>query len=103
LLSVILVLGTQALGATPDEEAKLDREFGILNRAWKINVVRLRTREQLRKRAQVKTGLQSYDQQVERAQQARTTAAERITVPVHSPESAEEAEPEPLSPYPILK
>jgi hypothetical protein len=66
--ALMLLAGAAAAAPTADEEA-VDRQIGILGRPWKINRVTLRTRDYMRLRAQVKTGLPSYDQQVERAQQ----------------------------------
>jgi hypothetical protein len=64
--------------ATVDEEI-LDREAGILDRPWKINLVRLATRDYLRYKVQVRTGLLPYDQLVEGSRQMLQILFDRVT------------------------
>jgi len=87
------------LAAPVKEEEAIDSRLGLLNRPWRVNVVRLRTRDYLRLRAQVKTGRQSYDQQVERAQEISpelyktVTESESVKPAGPAPEPPPEVEP----------
>jgi hypothetical protein len=69
LMSLVLLVSalwiSASMAANTAEEERLDREAGILDRPWKINVTRLATRDYLRAQAHVKTGLPPYDQLVE--------------------------------------
>jgi len=78
LLCLLLCSSTAMAIATADEEI-LDREAGILDRPWRINLVRLASRDYLRYKAQVKTGLPSYDQLVEGARRAPQILLNRVT------------------------
>ncbi len=83
-----LVVATCCLGisahaaALYESEEDLDRLLGVLDKPWAMNQVRLRTRSDLRAKAQVKTGLPSYDQQVERAQAAPASLVTELNTPV---------------------
>jgi len=92
--SGILAFGVLSAAATSacaapawQEEQELDRQVGILQHPWKINVVNLRTRDDLRAGAQVATGLQPFDQQAERAQQSPPSLWNRLTAPTDAEES----------------
>lgn len=55
----------QGLILDADEE-KMDEAFGLLDRPWKMNLVRLRVRDDLH--FEMRGGLPPYDQEVEKAQ-----------------------------------
>lgn len=67
------------LGASYLEEEKFDRAAGILDREWRINLIRMATRDYLRLRSQVKTGLPNYDQLVENTRLAPAALYEQLT------------------------
>ena len=70
---------TVCFGANVLEEEKLDRAAGILDREWKINLIRLATRDYLRLRSQVKTGLPNYDQLIENTRVAPAELYKQLT------------------------
>ena len=94
LLVVTVILNlcfwtTVCLGANYLEEEKLDRAADILDREWKINIIRLATRDYLRLHSQVKTGLPNYDQLVENTRLAPAQLYEQLTArPVEPVSSA---------------
>ncbi len=67
---VSLFFAIKAIALPAAEEAALDRQIGILDRPWRINLIRIATRDYLRNQAQIKTGLPAYDQLVEGARYA---------------------------------
>jgi hypothetical protein len=86
--------------ATADEEI-LDREAGILDRPWKINLVRMATRDYLRYKAQVRTGLPSYDQLVEGSRQAPQVLIDRLTAKPGPSPTKSDPEPRRTKPAPV--
>ena len=70
---------TVCLGANYLEEEKFDRAAGILDREWRINLIRMATRDYLRLRSQVKTGLPNYDQLVENTRLAPAMLYDQLT------------------------
>jgi hypothetical protein len=83
--SIVTVVLISALAALPiraadyRSEQEVDAKLGILNRPWKINYVRVLSRDYLRTQSQVKTGLPSYDQQVENAQRSPAVLWQQLT------------------------
>lgn len=47
-----------------NEELSIDRTLGVLYRPWKINLIRLATRDYLRLSSQIQTGLPTHDQRI---------------------------------------
>ena len=92
-LVMVLILSlpfwtTVCFGANVLEEEKLDRAAGILDREWRINLIRLATRDYLRLRSQVKTGLPNYDQLVENTRLAPAELYKQLTArPIESASS----------------
>ncbi len=78
-----------------ERDQEIDKSLGLLGRPWKMNLVRLRTRDHLRLRARVKTGLPAYDQQVERALESPASLLEQPTTPDPDPTPTVEPDPEP--------
>ena len=66
--SLLLAQPVLASEKTAKEEEELDKKLGLLDRPFRVNLAMLKTRTDLREAAKVRTGLPSYDQQVERAQ-----------------------------------
>ncbi len=97
-LYCLLLWSSTAFAIETADEEFLDREAGILDRPWKINLVRLATRDYLRYKAQVKTGLPSYDQLVEVSRQAPQVLFDRLTgtpAPTKSESRRTTPDPEP--------
>jgi len=65
-----LAAATAAVAAEDEakEDAKLDAKLGLAEETFVINLAALRTRTDLREAARIRTGLPSYDQQVENAE-----------------------------------
>lgn len=89
-----------------DEEA-LDARIGLKEKPFVVNLAALKTRSELSEKAQVRTGLPSYDQQVETAQAAPAALLEKLTAPdpapqpvVRAPPPRREPDPEPQPPEP---
>lgn len=92
-LVMVLILSlpfwtTVCFGANVLEEEKLDRAAGILDREWRINLIRLATRDYLRLRSQVKTGLPNYDQLVENTRLAPSELYKQLTARPVEPTSS---------------
>ena len=92
-LLMVLILSLPFLppvcfGANVLEEEKLDRAAGILDREWRINLIRLATRDYLRLRSQVKTGLPNYDQLVENTRLAPAELYKQLTAKPLEPTSS---------------
>ncbi len=92
-LVMVLILSlpfwtTVCFGANVLEEEKLDRAAGILDREWRINLIRLATRDYLRLRSQVKTGLPNYDQLVENTRLAPAELYKQLTARPVEPTSS---------------
>ena len=60
----VAFLSHSAYAESPLEEAKLDRQIGILNHPWRINLIRIMTRDYLRHQSLTTSGLPSYDKLV---------------------------------------
>lgn len=69
---------------TAAREAELDARLGIDRTFPQVNLTALRTRDQLRAAARVRTGLPAYDQQVEGA----STAPAALLVDLQRPATA---------------
>lgn len=70
---------------TAKAEQALDARLGLKGRTFQVNLAALKTRTELREKAQVKTGLPNYDQQVENAQNAPAALMDMLTVPNPAP------------------
>ena len=81
MMSGVLMACTFPAAAGWQEEQKVDKKIGLLDHPWRVNKGRLLSRDYLRLRAQVRTGLQSYDQQVERAQEPRGLGSPEMPLP----------------------
>jgi hypothetical protein len=88
--ALLLWLAAAAAAATYREAQAVDKEVGILNHPWKTNVVSLLTSDYLRLRSQVKTGLQSFDQQVEKANESPPELMVILKPPPVSPATKEQ-------------
>jgi hypothetical protein len=74
-----LTLPLAASPQTAKEEEAFDARLGLAEKPFAVNLVALKTRTELRKKAQIRTGLPSYDQQVETAQSAPAALLESLT------------------------
>ncbi|MCC5850316.1 MAG: hypothetical protein JJU29_19700 [Verrucomicrobia bacterium] len=111
---LMLLLMPVSLYGSPEasaaEEEALDTRLGIESRSFDVNLVALRSRSQLREAAGVRTGLPTYDQQVENAEgapaallaelrpspQIQVRAERRSTAPATT--DSPESQPPPQSP-----
>ncbi|WP_163335788.1 hypothetical protein [Desulfopila sp. IMCC35008] len=83
LISVFLYvafLSNVAYAQSPLEEAKLDRQIGILNHPWKINLIRIVTLDYLRQQSLHKSGLPSYDKLVTGNALSNQTEVQNVTI-----------------------
>ncbi len=106
LLFGMVHAATASEQVTKAEEA-LDARIGLKEKPFVVNIAALKTRAELREKAQVRTGLPSYDQQVETAQSAPAALLEKLTTPdpapqpvVRAPPPRREPDPEPQPPEP---
>ena len=100
-LFCLLLWSSSAIAITTADEEILDREAGILDRPWRINLVRMATRDYLRHKAQVKTGLPSYDQLVEGSRQAPQVLFDRLTAKPDPSPTISDPEPRRVKPAPV--
>ncbi len=78
---------TPASEATAKAEEALDARLGLADKPFQINLAALRTRADLRSKAQVRTGLPSYDQQVESAQASPAALIAALTASPEAPQA----------------
>jgi hypothetical protein len=98
----VLLACTLPAAAGWQEEQRVDKKIGLLDHPWRVNKGRLRSRDYLRLRAQVRTGLQSYDQQVERAQEPRGLGSPEMPLPPPVQQPTPRRKPKPrLDPVPV--
>ena len=70
LFASLVLWSSQAYALTVQEEVAIDRQAGLLDRPWKINLIRISTRDYLKRRAVIKTGFRAHDRDAHKAEQA---------------------------------
>lgn len=109
MLQAIVHADPDTGSATATREAALDAQLGIDRTFPRINLTALRTHDQLRDAARIRTGLPAYDQQVEGASSApaallaqlQAPAAQRRSTqqtPQTSPAPAQDTQQQPNAP-----
>lgn len=85
--SLFLLVGSvvSASEKIAKEEEELDALLGVAEKTFVIHLAALKTRTELSEKAQIRTGLPGYDQQVERAQGAPTALVNALKMIQPSP------------------
>ena len=66
-MAFAVLASTSLYAGSWQEDEEIDRQLGLFEHTARVNLISVRTRDYLRLKARVMTGMPAYDQQVERA------------------------------------